>query len=345
MIFGHYLTVQPWTPSFRSHNYVVSQVIGWIRLPKLPARYYHKSIIRSIGGVFGEVIKVDYNTESGERGKFARIAVVLDLTKPLISKIMVDGELIFVEYEGLPSICYECGKYGHLQEACPLKTASASGALPKPSMAALPNASVPPQPAPTGGRKAVNGSRYEVLGDVIEEEERQNPNCAQDNIYPSDERVPHRAKVNETKGSKKSSSGTKQKVTALQRKNQDSLFNSQCYVARSSDISLDPNSNSAVRIEDSRYSKAKQANKGVKDGPLNPSQIRAKPTGGNDPLARARGTKISTGVTIHHLGAKPNSKDVGPSIRSIKELARGLQCDLDANDDALQEEGVDFIPA
>ncbi|KAI9086444.1 hypothetical protein K1719_031528 [Acacia pycnantha] len=127
VIFGHYLTVQPWTPSFKPHNHVINHVMGWIRLPKLPARYYHKSVIRSIGGVFGEVIRVDYNTDSGDRGKFARIVVSLDLTKPLISKIMVDGEIIYVEYEGLPTICFHCGRYGHLKEACLALKAPSSG--------------------------------------------------------------------------------------------------------------------------------------------------------------------------------------------------------------------------
>ncbi|KAI9089167.1 hypothetical protein K1719_029446 [Acacia pycnantha] len=121
MIFGHYLTVQPWTPYFKPHEHVVNQVIGWVRLSKLPARYYHKSIIRSIGGVFGEVIKVDYNTDSDDRGKFARIVVVIDLTKPLTSQIQVDSELFSFEHEGLPSICFDCGKYGHLQDSCPEK--------------------------------------------------------------------------------------------------------------------------------------------------------------------------------------------------------------------------------
>ena len=118
VIYGHYLLVQPRTPSFKTHEHVINQVMGWVRLPKLPARYYHKSIIRSIGSVFGEVIKVDYNTDSGDRGKFARFAVNIDLTKPLIPKIQVDGEIIFVEYEGLPTICFNCGRYGHLQDSC-----------------------------------------------------------------------------------------------------------------------------------------------------------------------------------------------------------------------------------
>ncbi|KAI9077315.1 hypothetical protein K1719_040759 [Acacia pycnantha] len=62
MIFGHYLTTQPWSPSFKPQEHVVNHVIGWIHLPKLPARYYHKAITQSIGSVFGDVIHVDYNT-------------------------------------------------------------------------------------------------------------------------------------------------------------------------------------------------------------------------------------------------------------------------------------------
>lgn len=54
-------------------------------------------------------------------GKFARLAVIVDLTKPLTSKNMVDGEMIYVEYEGLPTICYHRGRYGHLLDSCPKK--------------------------------------------------------------------------------------------------------------------------------------------------------------------------------------------------------------------------------
>ncbi|KAI9085831.1 hypothetical protein K1719_032245 [Acacia pycnantha] len=86
--------VQPWSPSFKPHEHVINQVIGWIRLPKLPARYYHKSIIRSTGSVFGEVIRADCNTDSDDLGKFVRLAVIIDLVKPLTSKIQVDGEFI-----------------------------------------------------------------------------------------------------------------------------------------------------------------------------------------------------------------------------------------------------------
>ncbi|KAI9074584.1 hypothetical protein K1719_043425 [Acacia pycnantha] len=353
MIFGHYLTVQPWTPSFRSHNHVVSQVIGWIRLPKLPARYYHKSIIRSIGGVFGEVIKVDYNTDSGDCGKFARIAVIIDLTKPLVSKIMVDGELIFVEYEGLPSICYDCGMYGHLQASCPAKTTLISGGKPDSSANGVTNAPIPVQPeretsdfgawmqvqrrrrtydrggktnSASGDKKVVNGSRYEVLGDVIEEEKHQASEYSPDNFSLNNEIIPRNAKVNGKKGQKKSDTGIKQKEITLQGKKQESLPNSQGYVAKHTNTSLDPNSNSVVRIDDPRHSRMKQTDKGIKDGPSN-SRAQPTNTNGNDARARARGTKISSGVSIQHLGAKPNSDGAEPSIRSMKEFAKGPSSD------------------
>ncbi|MBA0812554.1 hypothetical protein Gohar_026516 [Gossypium harknessii] len=44
-------------------------------------------VIKSIREMIGRVIKLDDNTESAQRGRFARLAVVLDLNKALISRI------------------------------------------------------------------------------------------------------------------------------------------------------------------------------------------------------------------------------------------------------------------
>lgn len=53
-----------------------------------------------------------------QRGKFARLAVTVDLTKPLVSKFTNDREEFKVEYENLQELCFHCGMYGHLREAC-----------------------------------------------------------------------------------------------------------------------------------------------------------------------------------------------------------------------------------
>lgn len=139
MIFGHYLSVQPWNPNFSPMDHSINQVIGWVRLPMLPLRYYHKQIVRAIGHSLGKVIKIDYNTEAGARGRFARLAILIDLAKPLVSKINVDDKTIFIEYEGLPTICYHCGQYGHLAEICPQK-------LPPTAVENNPNAAPEPPP-------------------------------------------------------------------------------------------------------------------------------------------------------------------------------------------------------
>lgn len=130
MIARHYLTIHPWTPDFSPVNHSISQVVSWVRIPGLPTKYYKKNVIRAIGKTLGHVLRIDYNTASGERGKFARMAVILDLAQPLTSKIIVDGKDLLVEYEGLSIICYSCGRYGHLVEACPLALGNKEEAAP-----------------------------------------------------------------------------------------------------------------------------------------------------------------------------------------------------------------------
>ncbi|GMJ09311.1 hypothetical protein HRI_004600300 [Hibiscus trionum] len=118
-VFGHYLTVQPWMPLFSTSTPYPSSVMAWIRLPGLPVIMYKKNLIAEIGESIGEVIRIDYQTEHGRRGRFARMAVYVDLSKPLVSKLLINGNVQIVEYESLPTICFNCGKYGHLEIKCP----------------------------------------------------------------------------------------------------------------------------------------------------------------------------------------------------------------------------------
>ncbi|KAI9124904.1 hypothetical protein K1719_004231 [Acacia pycnantha] len=122
MIYGAYLTVQPWSLEFDAKTSSISKVVAWVRIPGLSFRYYHKSTLRAIGSLLGDVVKIDYMTESRGRGKYARIAVLIGLLNPLIPRIKVDGKFYGIEYEGLPHICFTCGKYGHSRDRCPTMT-------------------------------------------------------------------------------------------------------------------------------------------------------------------------------------------------------------------------------
>ncbi|KAK5812510.1 hypothetical protein PVK06_027942 [Gossypium arboreum] len=50
------------------------------------------------------------------------MAVFINLDRPLVSLVLVNGEIQRVKYEALPTICFYCGKYRHLKEMCPSLT-------------------------------------------------------------------------------------------------------------------------------------------------------------------------------------------------------------------------------
>ena len=70
-VLGHYLTVQPWSSSFNSEENFPAEIVVWIRSPNMPLQYYHKSTLRAIANIVGDLIKIDYKIESVQRGKFA----------------------------------------------------------------------------------------------------------------------------------------------------------------------------------------------------------------------------------------------------------------------------------
>ncbi|KAH7546867.1 hypothetical protein FEM48_Zijuj01G0246500 [Ziziphus jujuba var. spinosa] len=78
VIAGHYLSVQSWKPEFNPLTDRIHHMALWVRLPYL----------------------LDPNTEMANRGRFARICVEVDISKPLIRKLIVGSRIQHVEYEG-----------------------------------------------------------------------------------------------------------------------------------------------------------------------------------------------------------------------------------------------------
>lgn len=86
----------------------------WIRLKGIPLHYLYETVVRNIGL---EIVKLDdYNIIKS----FARICVILDRLKPLISEPIIyfdSGEesVISLEYEKLYNHCSLCFRLNHLQ--------------------------------------------------------------------------------------------------------------------------------------------------------------------------------------------------------------------------------------
>ncbi|XP_040934424.1 uncharacterized protein [Gossypium hirsutum] len=121
-IFGQYLTIQPWTMAFDLFQAYPNVVMAWIRLIGLLGYLYKHKILTEIGGMVGKVVKLDMNTYSKVRGRFARMAVYINLERPLVSQILINGRSQRVEYESLPTICFHCGRYGHVKDNCPFRS-------------------------------------------------------------------------------------------------------------------------------------------------------------------------------------------------------------------------------
>ncbi|MBA0761387.1 hypothetical protein Gotri_024041 [Gossypium trilobum] len=100
---GDYLRVRPWSPNFlTTQNEIDTQAI-WVRLPGLPKGYYSDFLLKAIGQTIGPILKIHENIDSARMGHFARLAICVDLRKPLVSKIKINGRIQRLEYELLPN--------------------------------------------------------------------------------------------------------------------------------------------------------------------------------------------------------------------------------------------------
>lgn len=82
-IMSHCLVVQPWTPYFDSPKEEINSVIAWIRLPGMVLHCYYKRILQMLDQIIGTIVRIDYNTKSTTRRKFAHSALKVALTNLL----------------------------------------------------------------------------------------------------------------------------------------------------------------------------------------------------------------------------------------------------------------------
>ncbi|KAI5317022.1 hypothetical protein L3X38_036729 [Prunus dulcis] len=119
-IAGQCIVAQSWKPRFNAKEERVTHMTAWIRINGLNVEYFLTDVMMKIGNLIGTIVKVDAHTMGQARGKFARLCVELDLSKPLIPFIVVEGRTFGVVYEGIQLVCFECGCFGHGRDACPV---------------------------------------------------------------------------------------------------------------------------------------------------------------------------------------------------------------------------------
>ncbi|MBA0662746.1 hypothetical protein Goklo_006820 [Gossypium klotzschianum] len=76
---------------------IPSILVIWIRLPRLSSAMYKRSIMKVVDKCI-RVIKIYYNTNVKSQGKFVKMAVLVELRCPPISKIWIEGHIQGIRY-------------------------------------------------------------------------------------------------------------------------------------------------------------------------------------------------------------------------------------------------------
>ncbi|KAJ4839687.1 hypothetical protein Tsubulata_032272 [Turnera subulata] len=118
--------------------------------PWLPLGRYHSRILCTLGDLVGRTVKIDQNTAKSRRGRLAKVAVAIDLKKPVKDTVILQKEEIKVSYEGLPLICQSCDLIGHNPLLCPTRHANSS-TDPQPSASPQEQQGLPPTASEEAG--------------------------------------------------------------------------------------------------------------------------------------------------------------------------------------------------
>lgn len=84
----------------------------------------HEDFLTKLGRHVGSMEEIDSGEDGSFLGRFARIRVHIDVSKPLTKCISIKpfGEkediIVLLIYERLPDFCYACGRIGHLARFC-----------------------------------------------------------------------------------------------------------------------------------------------------------------------------------------------------------------------------------
>ncbi|CAI0389740.1 unnamed protein product [Linum tenue] len=110
MLGDDYITTQQWKKDFVPRKTEIVATLAWLQLPDLPIEFYHPEAVTRIASYVGKLVRLDRAMKLGARGKYARVCVEVDLSKPLLVQFKILGKEYDIQWEGLTNICFECGK-------------------------------------------------------------------------------------------------------------------------------------------------------------------------------------------------------------------------------------------
>jgi hypothetical protein len=195
-----------WTDRFSPEKEDFTRAPVWIRLYSLPQEFWLEEILMGIGNTVGRYVKASEATKMRKYTSYARICIYMDISKALPGSIMLeyqdDDWNQTIDYEHIPFHCRKCHEHDHLFRDCPLNAtatkineskqkdgfANVTGRRKNPSRKQ--NQSTIP--------KIPTKNSYDVLNQLPEEEEIQNPHQATMQAKGKSTEVPNTTQSKET---------------------------------------------------------------------------------------------------------------------------------------------------
>ncbi|CAN0904681.1 hypothetical protein LINGRAHAP2_LOCUS23237 [Linum grandiflorum] len=118
-VVENYVMMKQWEPNFILGEAVMNSLITLLRFSGVPLEFYKNEALFTMARTIGIPIRIDRQTVEAARGRFARVCVQVDLSRPLEPTVGWNGVWYNVEYEGIPHICVRCGYAGHRALECP----------------------------------------------------------------------------------------------------------------------------------------------------------------------------------------------------------------------------------
>lgn len=110
---GYFLAIRKWEPYFDACPVTLDSIVAWVRINNLPRELFHREALKWLGELIRPMLRMVAFTSKADRGKYARLCVLLNFNKPLVHTIVVDCHPFYLQYERLRSLCTICRAIGH----------------------------------------------------------------------------------------------------------------------------------------------------------------------------------------------------------------------------------------
>jgi len=124
-VSGLNLVLRQWEPFFDPFSTTIQRIDQWIKITRLPLELWEEETLKQLLQNVGQFIKVDDITLNHSKGKFARVCINIDITKPLRGSLFIPIPNqprpleVPISYEGLHEVYAMYGSDAHELEACP----------------------------------------------------------------------------------------------------------------------------------------------------------------------------------------------------------------------------------